>query len=97
LGAHRISLKQVNRSTSLGSHPSAKQVRGALDARERLKEDFFGGGIPIPNDDVRAEAIEYFALLDVLESCRGGEARKGSFTFVELGASYGPGHVPSPS
>ena len=42
-------------------------------------------GIPIPNDQVSADAIEYCALLDSLEA-----APSGSFTMVELGASYGP-------
>jgi FkbM family methyltransferase len=41
--------------------------------------------IPVPDDGVRAEAIEYFALLDAIEA-----APAHSFTFVELGASYGP-------
>lgn len=40
---------------------------------------------PIPDDGVRAEAIEYFALLDTLEHSRGPD-----FAMVELGASYAP-------
>ncbi|MDP2269812.1 MAG: FkbM family methyltransferase [Archangium sp.] len=40
---------------------------------------------PLPDDGVRAEAIEYFALLDTLENSRGSE-----FSMIELGASYGP-------
>jgi FkbM family methyltransferase len=40
---------------------------------------------PIPDDGVRAEAIEYFALLDTFDATAGA-----SFTMVELGASYAP-------
>lgn len=40
---------------------------------------------PIPDDGVRAEAIEYFALLDTLENSHGNE-----FSMIELGASYAP-------
>jgi len=40
---------------------------------------------PIPDDGVRAEAIEYFALLDALDQSIGN-----AFTIVELGASYAP-------
>ncbi|MDN7533790.1 MULTISPECIES: FkbM family methyltransferase [Burkholderia] len=40
---------------------------------------------PIPNDGVRAEAIEYYALLDSLEN-----TRDDSFSMVELGSSYAP-------
>lgn len=40
---------------------------------------------PIPDDGVRAEAIEYVALLDALENSPGE-----TFTMVELGASYAP-------
>jgi FkbM family methyltransferase len=43
------------------------------------------GEPPIPDDAVRAEAIEYFALLDTLDATSGA-----SFTMVELGASYAP-------
>ena len=43
------------------------------------------GEPPIPDDGVRAEAIEYFALLDSIDSTAGT-----SFTMVELGASYAP-------
>ena len=41
--------------------------------------------IPIPHDNIGADAIEYFALLDSIEA-----APKTSFTMVEVGASYGP-------
>jgi FkbM family methyltransferase len=40
---------------------------------------------PIPDDGVRAEAIEYFALLDSLEN-----SPETSFSMIELGASYAP-------
>jgi FkbM family methyltransferase len=40
---------------------------------------------PVPDDTVRAEAIEYFALLDALERSSSDE-----FSMVELGASYAP-------
>lgn len=124
--------KPVSQTTLQDGHPS-QAVRAALEARQRLGEDFFGGweqsdielfqrhlesapptpgkitdflgiktsvefvpwasrlsgmvndGIPVPDDGVRAEAIEYFALLDALEV-----APPQSFTFVELGAAYGP-------
>jgi FkbM family methyltransferase len=41
--------------------------------------------IPIPDDGLRAEAIEYFAVLQCIESSPGP-----SFTMVKLGASYAP-------
>lgn len=40
---------------------------------------------PIPDDGVRAEAIEYFALLDAIEKSPGS-----SFSIIELGSSYAP-------
>lgn len=40
---------------------------------------------PIPDDGVRAEAIEYFALFHAFEL-----AKANSFTMIELGASYAP-------
>lgn len=40
---------------------------------------------PVPDDGIRAETIEYFALLNCLE-CSQSE----SFTMIELGASYAP-------
>jgi FkbM family methyltransferase len=43
--------------------------------------------IPIPNDSVHADAIEYVALLTGLERAR---ARGSAFTMLELGASYAP-------
>jgi FkbM family methyltransferase len=44
-------------------------------------------GIPIPNDSVHADAIEYVALLTGVERAR---ARGSSFNMLELGASYAP-------
>jgi FkbM family methyltransferase len=41
--------------------------------------------LPIPDDSVRAEAIEYFAILDALD-----HRASAAFTMMELGASYGP-------
>jgi FkbM family methyltransferase len=41
--------------------------------------------LPIPNDRVHAETIEYFALLHSVEC-----APQDRFTIVELGASFGP-------
>lgn len=41
--------------------------------------------IPIPDDSLRAEAIEYFATFDSLE-----RAPSDSFTMAEVGASYAP-------
>jgi FkbM family methyltransferase len=43
------------------------------------------GEIPIPDDSLRAEAIEYFATFDSLE-----RAPADSFTMAEVGASYAP-------
>lgn len=40
---------------------------------------------PLPDDGVRAEAIEYFALLDALE-----RSANSDFTAVEVGSSYAP-------
>lgn len=40
--------------------------------------------IPIPDDSLRAEAIEYFALLHAIKGNR------GAFRMAELGASYAP-------
>jgi FkbM family methyltransferase len=40
---------------------------------------------PVPDDGIRAEAIEYFALLNSLDS-----STSNSFTMIELGASYAP-------
>jgi FkbM family methyltransferase len=44
--------------------------------------------IPVPDDQVHAEAIEYFALLTALM-----KAKERSFCVVELGASYAPWSV----
>ncbi len=41
--------------------------------------------LPIPDDGLRAEAIEYFATFDALD-----RAPTTSFAMAELGASYGP-------
>jgi len=41
--------------------------------------------VPVPDDGLRAEAIEYFALLTSLE-----RSRDDSFVVIELGASYAP-------
>jgi FkbM family methyltransferase len=43
------------------------------------------GEIPIPDDSLRAEAIEYLATMDSLE-----RAPSDSFTMAEVGASYAP-------
>lgn len=55
-------------------HPWARHLFGAATTT-----------IPIPDDGLRAEAIEYFALLQCIESSPGP-----SFTMAELGASYAP-------
>lgn len=41
--------------------------------------------LPIPDDSLRAEAIEYFALFDAMEN-----APANSFSMSEVGASYAP-------
>lgn len=41
--------------------------------------------LPVPDDQLRAEAIEYFALFDALE-----RAPSDRFAMAEIGASYGP-------
>lgn len=41
--------------------------------------------LPLPDDSLRAEAIEYFALFDALV-----RAPKDSFAMAEIGSSYGP-------
>jgi FkbM family methyltransferase len=41
--------------------------------------------VPVPDDSLRAEAIEYFATIDSLE-----RAPSDSFTMAEVGASYAP-------
>lgn len=43
------------------------------------------GGIPIPDDSLRAEAIEYYATLESFEA-----ADPSQFRAAELGASYAP-------
>lgn len=43
------------------------------------------GEIPVPDDSLRAEAIEYFATIDSLE-----RAPSDLFTMAEVGASYAP-------
>src|SRR5688572_4193995 len=41
--------------------------------------------LPLPDDSLRAEAIEYFALFDALQ-----KAPRESFAMAEVGSSYGP-------
>lgn len=41
--------------------------------------------LPLPDDRLRAEAVEYFALFDAIE-----KAPAGSFAMAEVGSSYGP-------
>jgi FkbM family methyltransferase len=60
--------------TSADLHPWASHMAGTVNASP-----------PIPDDQLRAEAIEYFATLDALE-----RAPAGSFTVAEFGASYAP-------
>jgi FkbM family methyltransferase len=60
--------------TSAHLHPWASHMSGSVQALP-----------PIPDDQLRAEAIEYFATLDALE-----RAPSNSFTMAEFGASYAP-------
>lgn len=60
--------------TSAHLHPWASHMSGVVHASP-----------PIPDDQLRAEAIEYFATLDALE-----RAPSNSFTMAEFGASYAP-------
>jgi len=60
--------------TSASLHPSATPLHGAVV-----------GDLPIPDDSLRAETIEYYAVLASLEA-----AGPNCFSFVELGASYAP-------
>jgi len=41
--------------------------------------------LPLPDDQLRAEAVEYFALFDAME-----KAPAKSFAMAEIGSSYGP-------
>ncbi len=41
--------------------------------------------LPLPDDRIRAEAVEYFALFDALD-----RAPTDSFSMAEIGSSYGP-------
>jgi FkbM family methyltransferase len=50
-------------------------------------------GLPIPNDLIHAEAIEYVAVITALE--RAAAHQDGAFTMMELGASYAPWCVAS--
>lgn len=59
--------------TRVELHPGAKHLAG-----EML------GDVPIPDDCVRAEAIEYFAVLHSLETAG------SSYAIAELGASFAP-------
>ena len=60
--------------TATGLHPWAAWHDGAVF-----------DDLPIPDDQLRAEAIEYFALLHAFD-----RAGPDSFTIAELGASFGP-------
>ncbi|TPK31702.1 FkbM family methyltransferase [Mesorhizobium sp. B2-5-3] len=60
--------------TSAHLHPWASHMSGSVHVLP-----------PIPDDQLRAEAIEYFATLDALE-----RAPSNSFTMAEFGASYAP-------
>jgi FkbM family methyltransferase len=60
--------------TSVHLHPWASHMSGLVHTSP-----------PIPDDQLRAEAIEYFATLDALE-----RAPSNSFTMAEFGASYAP-------
>lgn len=60
--------------TAAELHPWAAHLAGRVIAEP-----------PIPDDCLRAEAIEYYALLSSIEI-----ASPGAFTMAELGASYGP-------
>jgi FkbM family methyltransferase len=62
----------VRTTTSL--HPWAAHYDGQVLA-----------SVPIPDDSLRAEAIEYFALFDALERSPGD-----TFSMAEIGASYAP-------
>jgi len=60
--------------TATGLHPWAAWHDGAVF-----------DDLPIPDDQLRAEAIEYYALLHAFD-----RAEPDSFSIVELGASFGP-------
>src|ERR1700720_2245516 len=60
--------------TSSSFHPWAKHLENGV-VRD----------LPIPDDSLRAEAIEYFAVLHSLDI-----ASPDSFAMAELGASYAP-------
>ena len=60
--------------TSADLHPWASHKAGSVSNQP-----------PIPDDELRAEAIEYFATLDALE-----RAPADSFSMAEFGASYAP-------
>ncbi|MCP8467850.1 FkbM family methyltransferase [Pseudomonas sp. ZM23] len=51
------------------------------------------GDLPIPDDRVHAETIEYIALICSLE--RAHQQGRNSFAVMELGASYGPWAIAS--
>ena len=60
--------------TSASLHPLAEPLHGTVV-----------GELPIPDDSLRAETIEYYALLASFEA-----AAPDDFSFVELGSSYAP-------
>ena len=61
--------------TTASLHPWAAHMSGTVI-----------GGIPIPSDNLRAEAIEYFATFDAFRRA----LPSGRFSAAELGASYAP-------
>lgn len=60
--------------TNASLHPQAISLHGTVIT-----------DLPIPDDSLRAETIEYYALLASLEA-----AAPDRFSFVEVGASYAP-------
>lgn len=60
--------------TTTGFHPWAS-----------VHDDKVLSELPLPDDQLRAEAIEYFALFDAIQ-----RAPADSFAMAEIGSSYGP-------
>lgn len=60
--------------TAADLHPWATHLVGTVTS-----------SLPIPDDSLKAEAIEYYALFTAIEACS-----RSSFTVCELGASYAP-------
>jgi FkbM family methyltransferase len=60
--------------TSTGFHPWARDFDNTVI-----------GDLPFPDDSLRAEAIEYFALFDALR-----RSPPDAFALAEVGSSYGP-------